>query len=135
MNAHSHTSVNTPFPFGYHSLSVGTRKNGQTETNLLNMVVCDSSGASVPWYVSIQLRSWPVEQLRQYLNGTFSHQSSLQYSSTQHNLNSKQLQLSLSLYDCYGHCHIVSLQVFVWSLEDHRMKYQLDKGHAGPKLL
>ena len=47
-------------------------------------------------------------------------------------LNSK--QLPVSLYDFYCHCHIrdTHLRVVTW---DHRTKYPLDKGRAGPQSL
>ena len=100
----------------------------------------DSLGAGVPRYVITKLKSCPVERLGQYLNDTCSHHShfslalsisSVQFSLAQ--LNSK--QLPVSLYDCYGRCHIASLEVFVWLLGDHRTKYPLERGCAGPDLL
>ena len=80
----------------WHERNVGRER----ESNLLNMVVRDSLGAGVPWYVITQLKSCPVERLGQYLNGTCSHHTSLRFSSAQFSLvqlNSKQLPVSLSM--------------------------------------
>ena len=54
-------------------------ENGQRQTSVLNTVVRDSLGASVSCYVITQLRSCPIEQLGQYLGGTCSHHSSVQF--------------------------------------------------------
>ena len=92
----------------------------------LSMSFCHSLGAGVPWYVITQLRSCPIERLGKYLNDTCSHHShfssvlltSVDYFSwvLQFSTELKSLQLPVSLYNFYGHCHIVSRWVFVWSL-------------------
>ena len=87
------------------------RKRMERETSYLNVVVYNSLGASVPWYVSTQLTSGPVEWLGQYLRGTCLHHSSAQYSSESE-------QLLVSLFGSYGCYRIASLhvRVFMWSL-------------------
>ena len=66
------------------------------------------------------IKNSPVDRLGQYLNSACSHQSqftSVHFTSVQLSLaqfNSE--QLPVSLYNFYGHCHIASLSIFVWSL-------------------
>ena len=92
---------------------------------------------------SIPLRSCPVEQLKQYLSGTFSSHSSVQVRFSSVLLSSVLLSSVLlssilevnncrSLSTAVAFCrHITSLQVFVWSLRDHHVKYLWDKCAAG----
>ena len=79
------------------------------------------------------IKSCPVDRLGQYLNSTCSHHS--QFTSVQlilAQLNSK--QLPVSLYNFYCHCHIrdAYIRVVTWN---HRTKYPLDIGRAGPQSL
>ena len=77
------------------------------------------------------IKSCHVDRLGQYLNSAYSDYSSvLHFRSTSVLLTSVEYcsqllrlstisnskQLPVSLYDFYGHCHIVSVLVFVWSL-------------------
>ena len=45
------------------------------------------------------------------------------------------LRVVTCLYGRSGCCYITRLQVFVWSLRNHRTKYPLNKGRAGPDSL
>ena len=104
------------FGWGY----VGARKKEERERDQsLNTVVHDSLGVGVPWYVTTQLKSCPIERLGQYLNGLLSSQ--FQFSSVQFSIHVVQLSTveqqgttGLSLYNCFGCCHIASLRVFMW---------------------
>ena len=72
--------------FGFAGSMLVREKIGERETNLLNTVIWDSLGAGVPCYIITQLKSYPIDRLGQYVNGTcsyHSHFTSVQLSSFQ----------------------------------------------------
>ena len=114
-------------------IAVGARKLERDQ--ILNTVIRGSLGARsrCPMVCNYSNKSCPVDRFKQYLNSACSHHS--QFTPVHFNLaqlNSK--QPPLSLYDFRCHCHIryMHLRVVTW---DHRTKYPLDKGRAGPQSL
>ena len=82
--------------------------------SLLNTVVRDSLGASVPSYLVTQSRSCPVEWLGQYLNGICSHHI-VQFSTFSLAEFEQHVTAGHSLYDCYCcyHAHSESKSIRV----------------------